>query len=289
MGKRMKKISAKFKTWWSKFKALYMKRLWLSITITVVVVAITATGITVWVMVSNVDEKAEMFADRLTDNIHDKAKVEEIKQQMDNYYKTLPGWLKDRFNSHMEEYINSNGTGQELQKAKTVEEIIEGIKEYRNESISTQQLPAFIAELENLATVLSTEDGKKNAKSENEKINAVIKEFNEDLGTEKDEKRFIEELGKLIEDLKSDGENAAAQEEKDKISGYLNSLVEFFLTDEENAIFKVKLGEYVQGIKAGKPESVKMDGNFSQVVEYYNGLSAEDKALFVEVVEEYIK
>ena len=282
MGKRMKKISAKC-------KALYMKRLWLSITITVVVVAITATGITVWVMVSNVDEKAEMFADRLTDNIHDKAKVEEIKQQMDNYYKTLPGWLKDRFNSHMEEYINSNGTGQELQKAKTVEEIIEGIKEYRNESISTQQLPAFIAELENLATVLSTEDGKKNAKSENEKINAVIKEFNEDLGTEKDEKRFIEELGKLIEDLKSDGENAAAQEEKDKISGYLNSLVEFFLTDEENAIFKVKLGEYVQGIKAGKPESVKMDGNFSQVVEYYNGLSAEDKALFVEVVEEYIK
>ena len=289
MGKRMKKISAKFKMWWAKFKALYMKRLWLSITITVAVVAITATGITVWVMVSNVDEKAEMFADRLADNISDKAKIEEIKQQMDNYYKTLPGWLKDRFNSHMEEYINSNGTGQELKKAKTVEEIIEGIKEYRNESISTQDLPAFIAELESLAAVLSTEEGEKNAKSDNDKINAVIKEFNEDLGTEKDEQKFIEELGKLIEEMKSEGENAAAQEEKDKISGYLNSLVEFFLTDEENAIFKVKLGEYVQGIKAGKPELVKMDGNFVEVVNHYNSLSAEDKALFVEVVEEYIK
>ena len=288
MGKRMKKISAKFKMWWAKFKALYMKRLWLSITITVAVVAITATGITLWVLISNVDEKAEMFADRISDHISDKAKIEEIKGEMDQYYATLPGWLKSRFNKHMEEYINSTGSGVVLKKAKTVEEIIEGIKEYRNESISSQQLPAFIAELENLIVVLPTEEGK-SAKSENEKINEVIKEYNNDLGAEKDEQKFIEELGKLIDELKNEGANDAAQEEKGKISGYLNSLVEFFLNDEENAIFKVKLGEYVQGIKSGKAESVKMDGNFSQIVDYYNGLSAEDKALFVEVVEEYIK
>ena len=238
---------------------------------------------------SIIEAKAIYFVNRLADYIFDKDSIDILKSQMDTYYATLSAKEKELFNNSMKEYINISYTDYELKKAKTVEEIIEGIKEYRNESISTQQLPAFIAELENLATVLSTEDGKKNAKSENEKINAVIKEFNEDLGTEKDEKRFIEELGKLIEDLKSEGENAAAQEEKDKISGYLNSLVEFFLTDEENAIFKVKLGEYVQGIKAGKPESVKMDGNFVEVVNHYNGLSAEDKALFVEVVEEYIK
>ena len=288
MGKRMKKISTKFKTLWAKFKALYMKRLWLSITITVAVVAITATGITLWVMISNVDEKAEMFADRIADNISDKEKVEEIKQQMDSYYSTLPGWLKDRFNSHMEEYINSSGTGKELEMVKSVDEIIEGIETYRKENISIQQLPAFIAELENLVVVLPTEEGK-TAKSENDKINEVIKEFNDDLGTESDEKEFIEKLGKLIDTLKSEVESGAAQEQNGKIIGFLNSLPEFFLTDEENAIFKVKLGEYLQGIKAGKPESVKMDGNFSQVVEYYNDLSAEDKALFVEVLEEYIK
>lgn len=288
MGKRMKKISAKCKTLWAKFKALYMKRLWLSITITVAVVAITATSITVWTMISNVDEKAEMFADRVADNISDKAKVEEIKAEMDSYYATLPGWLKDRFNKHMEEYINSTGSGNVLKKAKTVEEIIEGIEKHCKEHLSIQQLPAFVAELENLIVVLPTEEGKK-AKSENEKINEVIKEYNDDLGSKEDEQMFIEELRKLIETLKSEGENEGAQELKGKITGFLNSLVEFFLTDEENAIFKVKLGEYVQAIKAGKPESVKMDGNFSQVVEYYNDLSAEDKALFVEVVEEYIK
>lgn len=288
MGKRMKKISAKFKMWWAKFKALYMKRLWLSITITVAVVAITATSITLWVLISNVDEKAEMFADRISDHITDKAKIEEIKSEMDQYYATLPGWLKSRFNKHMEEYINSSGSGVVLKKAKTVEEIIEGIDKHYKESVDTKDRPTFIAELENLIVVLPTEEGK-SAKSENEKINEVIKEFNDDLGTEEDEQKFIAELGKLIDTLKSEGANDAAQEEKGKISGYLNSLVEFFLTDEENAIFKVKLGEYVQGIKSGKAESVKMNGNFSQVVDYYNELSAEDKALFVEVVEEYIK
>ena len=284
----MKKISAKFKMWWAKFKALYMKRLWLSITITVAVVAITATSITLWVLISNVDEKAEMFADRISDHITDKAKIEEIKSEMDQYYATLPGWLKSRFNKHMEEYINSSGSGVVLKKAKTVEEIIEGIDKHYKESVDTKDRPTFIAELENLIVVLPTEEGK-SAKSENEKINEVIKEFNDDLGTEEDEQKFIAELGKLIDTLKSEGANDAAQEEKGKISGYLNSLVEFFLTDEENAIFKVKLGEYVQGIKSGKAESVKMNGNFSQVVDYYNELSAEDKALFVEVVEEYIK
>jgi hypothetical protein len=265
-----------------------MKRLWLSITITVAVVAITATGITLWVMVSNVDEKVEMFVDRLSDNISDNEKVEEIKQQMDSYYSTLPGWLKDRFNSYMEEYVHSSPTGKKLEKVKSVDEIIEGIETYRKEKISIQKLPAFIAELENLVVVLPTEAGK-SATGNDDKIKEVIKEFNDDLGTESDEKEFIEKLGKLIDALKSEGANEAAKDQKDDITSFLNGLAYGDLTEEEEAIFNQKLGEYVQGIKAGKQDEVKMEGNFAQIVEFYNNLTPENQKVFVEVVEEYIK
>ena len=288
MGKRMKKISTKFKTWWSKFKALYMKDLSLSISITVVVVTTLAVGISQWVFVSCVDNKAEIYVDRLADHINDEERVEEIKVEMERYYNPLPTWAQARFNKHMQEYIAEQPDNSPLKKAKTVKDIINGIETYYKDAVSDKDKPAFIAELENLIVVLPSEEGKK-ATSENEKIKEVIENYNVDLGTADDKKEFVEKLGALIVTLTNQSAGNAAQEQKGKITGFLNSLPEFFLSDEENAIFKEKLGEYLQGIKAGKPESVKMDGGFVELVDYYNGLSAEDKALFVVVLEEYIK
>ena len=288
MGKRMKKISTKFKTWWSKFKALYMKDLSLSISITVVVVTTLAVGISQWVFVSCVDNKAERFVDRLKDHIHDEERVEEIKVEMERYYNPLPTWAQARFNKHMQEYIAKEPDSSPLKRAKTVKDIINGIETYYKDAVSDKDKPAFIAELENLIVVLPSEEGKK-ATSENEKIKEVIENYNVDLGTADDKKEFVEKLGALIVTLTDQSAGNAAQEQNDSIIAQLELIRQVELSEEEDAIFKEKLGEYLQGLKAGKPESVKMDGGFAEVVNYYNTLSAEEKTVFVVVLEEYIK
>jgi hypothetical protein len=265
-----------------------MKDLSLSICITVVVVTTLAVGISQWMFVSCVNNKAEMFVDRLSDHISDEESVEEIKAEMERYYNPLPTWAQDQFNKHMQEYIEGQPNCNPLQKAKTVKDIINGIETYYKDAVSDKDKPAFIAELENLIVILPSEEGKK-ATSENEKIKEVIQNYNVDLGTDDDKKEFVEKLGALVVTLTDQSAGNAAQEQKDDITSFLNGLAYGDLTEEEEAIFNQKLGEYVQGIKAGKQDEVKMEGNFAQIVEFYNNLTPENQKVFVEVVEEYIK
>ena len=122
--------------WWKKFKAIYMKDLALSISITVVVVTTLAVGISQWVFVSCVDNKAEIFVDRAADHINDEERLKEIEREMDRYYNPLPTWAQARFNKHMQEYIAEQPDNNPLKKAKTVKDIINGIETYYKDSLT---------------------------------------------------------------------------------------------------------------------------------------------------------
>jgi hypothetical protein len=160
-----------------------------------------------------------------------------------------------------------------------IESVYKEIDEYYV-TLSTEDQTEFNKSMEEYIASLPS-----GTKTVEQTIEALNKYYKEDLSPA-DKQKFIESLEKFSADLK---EIERINKQKETIANFFNSFPEFFLSEEEQPIFKAKLGEYAQGIKEGKEDEVTMDGSFAQIVSYYNDLDPEMKALFVGVVEEYIK
>ena len=189
------------------------------------------------------------------------------------YYINRPLSIEEMAEQYADKLMGCGGDSLKIEK------VYEEIDVYF-EDLSTEEQDKFNRSMEDYIKSLPS-----GTKTIEQTIKEIKRYYEEDLSPA-DMARFVEELGGLVIALE---EAEIIRKQKEAIVGYINSLPEFFLSEEENAIFNEKLGEYAKGLKEGKQDEVKMDGGFAVLVDYYNGLSAEDKTLFVEVLGEYTK